>query len=129
MSSKKISDFLKAQRVSLSVNTIMNYLKYHSSVRVEHLKQWGFIEVRLIWIVVNAIPTGDLLGNSVSTISSSSYSIKFEIAYKGTTSILSYLEKFSSETLIPLAAFFSLRKRCKLCIFPLLPDFISIGTT
>ena len=27
-SSKKISDFLKAQRVSLSVNTVMNYLKY-----------------------------------------------------------------------------------------------------
>ncbi|NQY09561.1 MAG: ATP-binding protein [Flavobacteriales bacterium] len=28
VSSKKISDFLKAQRVSLSVNTVMNYLKY-----------------------------------------------------------------------------------------------------
>lgn len=28
ISSKKISDFLKAQRVSLSVNTVMNYLKY-----------------------------------------------------------------------------------------------------
>lgn len=31
VSSKKISDFLKAQRVSLSVNTVMNYLKYLSS--------------------------------------------------------------------------------------------------
>ena len=28
VSSKKISDFLKAQRVSLSVNTVMNYLKF-----------------------------------------------------------------------------------------------------
>jgi len=28
VSSKKISDFLKAQRVSLSVNTVMNYLQY-----------------------------------------------------------------------------------------------------
>jgi uncharacterized protein len=28
VSSKKISDFLKAQRVSLSVNTVLNYLKY-----------------------------------------------------------------------------------------------------
>jgi len=28
VSSKKIADFLKAQRVSLSVNTVMNYLKY-----------------------------------------------------------------------------------------------------
>ena len=28
VSSKKISDFLKAQRVRLSVNTVMNYLKY-----------------------------------------------------------------------------------------------------
>ncbi len=28
VSSKKISDFLRAQRVSLSVNTVMNYLKY-----------------------------------------------------------------------------------------------------
>ncbi len=28
VSSKKISDFLKSQRVSLSVNTVMNYLKY-----------------------------------------------------------------------------------------------------
>jgi predicted AAA+ superfamily ATPase len=28
VSSKKISDFLKAQRVTLSVNTVMNYLKY-----------------------------------------------------------------------------------------------------
>lgn len=28
VSSKKISDFLKTQRVSLSVNTVMNYLKY-----------------------------------------------------------------------------------------------------
>jgi len=28
VSSKKISDFLKAQRVSLSINTVMNYLKY-----------------------------------------------------------------------------------------------------
>jgi len=28
ISSKKISDFLKAQRVSLSINTVMNYLKY-----------------------------------------------------------------------------------------------------
>jgi hypothetical protein len=28
VSSKRISDFLKAQRVSLSVNTVMNYLKY-----------------------------------------------------------------------------------------------------
>lgn len=28
VSSKKISDFLKAQRISLSVNTVMNYLKY-----------------------------------------------------------------------------------------------------
>ena len=28
VSSKKISDFLKAQRVSLSVNTVMNYLRY-----------------------------------------------------------------------------------------------------
>jgi len=28
VSSKKISDFLKAQRVSLSVNTVMNYLNY-----------------------------------------------------------------------------------------------------
>jgi uncharacterized protein len=28
LSSKKISDFLKSQRVSLSVNTVMNYLKY-----------------------------------------------------------------------------------------------------
>ncbi len=28
VSSKKISDFLKVQRVSLSVNTVMNYLKY-----------------------------------------------------------------------------------------------------
>jgi predicted AAA+ superfamily ATPase len=28
MSSKKISDFLKTQRVSLSVNTVMNYLRY-----------------------------------------------------------------------------------------------------
>lgn len=31
VSSKKISDFLKAQRVSLSVNTVMNYLKYLSN--------------------------------------------------------------------------------------------------
>ena len=28
VSSKKISDFLKSQRVSLSINTVMNYLKY-----------------------------------------------------------------------------------------------------
>jgi predicted AAA+ superfamily ATPase len=28
LSSKRISDFLKAQRISLSVNTVMNYLKY-----------------------------------------------------------------------------------------------------
>src|SRR5690606_41212775 len=28
VSSKKISDFLKAQRISLSVNTVMNYLKF-----------------------------------------------------------------------------------------------------
>jgi len=28
VSSKKISDFLKTQRVSLSINTVMNYLKY-----------------------------------------------------------------------------------------------------
>jgi predicted AAA+ superfamily ATPase len=28
VSSKKISDFLKAQRVSLSINTVMNYMKY-----------------------------------------------------------------------------------------------------
>lgn len=28
VSSKKVSDFLKTQRVSLSVNTVMNYLKY-----------------------------------------------------------------------------------------------------
>jgi len=31
VSSKKISDFLKTQRVSLSVNTVMNYLKYLSN--------------------------------------------------------------------------------------------------
>ena len=31
VSSKKISDFLKAQRVSLSVNTVMNYLNYLTS--------------------------------------------------------------------------------------------------
>ncbi len=31
VSSKKISDFLKAQRVSLSINTVMNYLKYLSN--------------------------------------------------------------------------------------------------
>ena len=31
VSSKKISDFLKAQRVSLSVNTVLNYLKYLSN--------------------------------------------------------------------------------------------------
>lgn len=31
VSSKKISDFLKSQRVSLSVNTVMNYLKYLTS--------------------------------------------------------------------------------------------------
>ena len=31
VSSKKISDFLRAQRISLSVNTVMNYLKYLSS--------------------------------------------------------------------------------------------------
>ncbi|MCF8296528.1 MAG: ATP-binding protein [Saprospiraceae bacterium] len=31
VSSKKISDFLKAQRVSLSVNTVMNYLKFLSN--------------------------------------------------------------------------------------------------
>ncbi len=30
VSSKKISDFLKSQRLSLSVNTVMNYLKYLS---------------------------------------------------------------------------------------------------
>ena len=30
VSSKKISDFLKSQQVSLSVNTVMNYLKYLS---------------------------------------------------------------------------------------------------
>ncbi len=31
VSSKKISDFLKAQRISLSVNTVMNYLNYLTS--------------------------------------------------------------------------------------------------
>jgi len=31
ISSKKISDFLKSQRVGLSVNTVMNYLKYLTS--------------------------------------------------------------------------------------------------
>lgn len=31
VSSKKVSDFLKAQRISLSVNTVMNYLNYLTS--------------------------------------------------------------------------------------------------
>ncbi|MCF8360650.1 MAG: DUF4143 domain-containing protein [Prolixibacteraceae bacterium] len=31
ISSKKIADFLKAQRISLSVNTVMNYLNYLSN--------------------------------------------------------------------------------------------------
>ena len=31
VSSNKISDFLKSQRVHLSVNTVMNYLKYLTS--------------------------------------------------------------------------------------------------
>ncbi len=44
VSSKKISDFLKAQRVSLSVNTVMNYLSYlTSSFFIQKVQRYDII--------------------------------------------------------------------------------------
>ena len=56
------------------------------------------------------------------------YWIRFETAYKGTTVILPYCEKFSRDIRIPLEDFFSLIKILRLCIFPVLPDLTSMGT-